>query len=159
MRRIFPLTSMRLKSLRILAACLLTGLPASRADDSRHPAPLRAVATTDSTEVHPDSVFEVTLSLENPTGAVKTIKIPNCGWDRVWRSSNRQVTWDFWDCDDTGDITIEIPPHGSYIFPKPLKMFVDAEVKKSRMAFRMGFKTRAFGKTLWSAPITVDVIP
>jgi hypothetical protein len=130
-----------------------------RADDSRHPAPLQAIAATDSTEVHPDSVFEVTLSLQNLTGALQTIKIPDCAWDRVWKSSNRHVTWDFWDCDDNDEISIDIPPHQTYLFPKPLKMFVDPSVRKSHMDFRMGFKTKAFGKTLWSSPISLDVTP
>jgi hypothetical protein len=56
-------------------------------------------------------------------------------------------------------MTIEIAPHGSYVFPKPLKMFIDVTGKKGRMEFRMGFKTKAFGKTLWSAPISVELTP
>ena len=150
---------MRVRSLLVLAACLLAGPVVSRAGDSRDAGALRAVAATDTTEVHPESVFEVTLSLENPTNTAQKIKIPDCGWDHVWTSSNRHVTWDFSDCDSNSEITIEIPPRGSYIFPKPLRMFVDGEDKKSRMVFRMGFKTAASRKTLWSRPITIDVTP
>jgi hypothetical protein len=142
----------------LLTACFLAAITICRAGD-RNPEPLRAVATTDSTEVHPDDVFDVTLSLENLTNAVQKITIPDPAWDRVWRSSNRHVTWDFWDSDFNDQLTIEIPPHGSYVFPKPLKMFVDIPGKKSRMEFRMGFKTKAFGKTLWSTPISIDVTP
>jgi hypothetical protein len=141
-----------------LAACLLIAISVCRADDRADTA-LRAVATADSTEVHPDNVFDVTVSLENLTGVAQKITIPDPAWDRVWRSSNRHVTWDFWDSDYNDQVTIEIPPHQSYVFPKPLKMFVDEASKKSRMDFRMGFKTRTFGKTLWSSPITLNVIP
>ena len=148
------------KSLLIIGSCLILGLAPSLADDSRRPpTPLRAIATTDSTEVHPENVFEVTLALENPSDVAQKIKIPACGWDRVWRSGNRRVTWDFWDCDADDEITIEIRPHERYVFPKQLKMFVDSSVKKSRVAFRMGFKTATFSKTLWSDPITLEVIP
>jgi hypothetical protein len=146
-------------SVRLVFACLLAGLAVSRADDSRHSVALRAVATTDSTEVHPDSVFEVTVSLQNLTNSVQTIKIPDCGWDRVWRSSNRHVTWDEWDCDENNEISVQIAPHGSYVFPKALRMFVDEAAKPARIDFRMGFKTTAFGKTLWSGPITIEVTP
>lgn len=147
-----------MRLLLILAACL-PALALCRADDSRHPAALRAIATADSTEVHPDNVFEVTLALENLTNTVQKIKVPNCGWDRLWKSSNHRVTWDFWDCDDNSEVTVEILPRQTYTFPKPLKMFVDGDVKKSRQTFRMGFKTAAFGKTLWSSPISLDVTP
>ena len=147
------------KSLVILLACLVAGIPASRADDSRQSGLLRAVATADSSEVHPDNVFEVIVSLQNPANTVQRIKIPEAAWDRVWKSSNRHVTWDFWESDDDKDVTIEIPPGQSYTFPKPLRMFVDSSVRKSRFTFRMGFKTVAFGKTLWSDPITLDVTP
>ena len=109
--------------------------------------------------MHPDSVFEVTLALENPTDFVQRIRIPERGWDRVWKSSNHRVTWDPWDCEDDRDITIEIPPHQSYVFPKPLRMFVESSVRKSKIGFRMGFRTVMFGRTLWSSPITLDVIP
>ena len=44
-------------------------------------------------------------------------------------------------------------------FPKPLRMFVESSVKQSRIDFRMGFKTVAFGRTIWSNPITLDVTP
>lgn len=146
-----------MRSLILLAACFLACLAVCRADDSRNA--LRAIATTDSSEVHPDDVFEVTLSLENLTSTVQRIKIPECGWDRVWKSSNRRVTWDAWDCDEDRDITVEIPPGQTYVFPKTLKMFVDSSVKQSRIDFRMGFRTVAFGRTLWSTPITLDVTP
>jgi hypothetical protein len=144
---------MRRALLLFLAACFLASL--ARADGL----PLKAIATADSTEVHPDSVFEVTLSLQNLTGAAQTIKIPEANWDRDWRSSNPLVSWDAWNSDEEGDITIEIPPHGAYVFPLALKMFVDDSVKKSRIDFRMGFRTTKFGKTVWSSPITLDVIP
>jgi hypothetical protein len=148
---------MRFKSLTFLA-CLLAATLFSRADDKG--AVLRAVATTDYTEVHPDGVFDVTLSLENPTDVVQKITIPDPGWDRVWKSSNHHVTWDFWDSDFNDKVTIEIQPHGTYVFPKPLKMFIDQAGKKTRMEFRMGYKTGgAFSKTLWSNPITLDVTP
>ena len=118
----------RIRPLPFLAALLLLAAPAvSRADDK---APvLRAIATADETEVHPDSVFDVTLSLENETDTVQTIHIPDPAWDKVWRSSNRHVTWDFWDTDDNNTIAVEIEPHGSYTFPKPLKMYVDGNVR------------------------------
>jgi hypothetical protein len=90
---------------------------------------------------------------------VQTIKIPDCGWDRVWRSSNHRVTWDFWDCDYSDQISIDIAPHDSYTFPKPLKMFVVSADKKARIDFKMGFKTQTFGKTFWSSPITLNVTP
>ena len=143
----------------ILALCLLAPLALCRAEDSRHPVALRAIAETDSSEVHPDSIFEVTLTLENPTDSVQKIKIPERGWDRVWRSSNRRVTWDPWSTDYDNQITVEIPPHGKYTFPRPLRMFVDESVKRSRIDFRMGLKMTAFGKTFWSAPITLEVYP
>jgi len=39
-------------------------------------------------------------------------------------------------------------------------MFIDQAGKKTRMEFRMGYKTGgAFSKTLWSNPITLDVTP
>ncbi len=150
---------MRARSLPIMAACLLAGLAVSRGDDSRHSTPLQAVATTDATEVHPDSVFEVTLSIENHTDSAQSIKIPYAGWDRMWKSSNHHVTWDEWDSDENDETTVQIPPHKSYIFPKALRMFVDDATKPGRLDFRMGFKTKAFGKTLWSSPITLDVTP
>ena len=143
------------RPLLILAACLLAGLAVTRADTI----PFRAIAETDSTEVHPDSVFDVTLSLQNLTNSEETLKIPDCGWDRLWKSSNRHVTWDAWDCDETTDITVTIAPHDTYVFPKTLRMFVDEAVKASKIDFRMGFKTKAFGKTIWSSPITLDVTP
>ena len=149
---------MSAKSLVALAACFLAAFPLARADDSRH-ASLRAIASTDTSEVHPDNVFDVTLTLENLTGTVQTIKIPERAWDRIWKSSNRRVSWDAWDSDEDHDVTIEIPPHESYVFPKPLRMFVESSVKQSRIDFRMGFKTVAFGRTIWSNPITLDVTP
>jgi len=144
----------------ILFLCLLAPLASLRADDSSHAGALHAVATTDSTEVHPDSVFEVTLALENVSDTTQTIVIPECGWDRTWKSSDRRVTWDFWDCDNNAKITIQIPAHESYTFSTPLKMFVTpSSSKEARIVFRMGFKTAAFGKVLWSGPMTIDVIP
>ena len=148
-----------MRSVVLLATLLLIPLSFCRAGDSRHPVTLRTIATADSAEVHPESVFEVTLTLENVGDTVQQIKIPEAGWDRVWRSSNRHVTWDYWDCGADNDVTIEIPPHRSYVFPKPLKMFVEGSVRQSHITFRMGFKTAAFGKTLWSVPVALEVIP
>jgi hypothetical protein len=141
---------MRIRFLFILAV--------SRADD-RSPA-LRAIATSDVTEVHPDGVFEVTLSLENLTNSVQRIRVPDTGWDRVWKSNNRRVSWDAWESDDNAETTIEIPPHETYVFPKTLKMFVDENYTQARIEFRMGFKATGgpFGKMVWSSPITLDVI-
>jgi len=141
----------------LLTACFLAALAVCQADD--RPATLRAIATTETTEVHPDSVFDLTLSLENLTDAVQEVIIPDPGWDRVWKSNNRHITWDFWDSDFNDQITIQIPPHESYVFPRPLKMFVDGAGKKTRMDFRMGFKTKTFSKTLWSSTISLTVIP
>jgi len=142
----------------ILAACFFAGAIFCRADDSRH-VELKAVASTDSTEIHPDSVFEVTVSLMNPTNVVQHVRIPDCGWDRVWRSNNRHVTWDFWDCDYNDVISVDIDPGDSYVFPKPLRMYVTGGTKESHIEFKMGFKESTFGKTLWSDPVGIDVIP
>jgi hypothetical protein len=142
-----------------IAGCALFSMGIARADDSRRAVTLQAEAVTDSEEVHPDSVFEVTVSLKNVGDSPQEVKIPECAWDRVWRSSNRHVTWDFWDCDDDNEITVTVPPHGSYEFPKPLRMFVDESAKAGKVDFRMGFKTKAFGKTIWASPITLDVVP
>jgi hypothetical protein len=147
-----------MRRILIFAACLLATLAVSRADDSGHGDPLRAIATADSTEVHPDSIFEVTLSLQNLTNTVQKIKVPDCAWDRLWKSNNRRVTWDSWECEDKSESTVEISPGETYVFPNTLKMFVNESVKQSRVDFRMGFKTAAF-KIVWSAPITLDVIP
>lgn len=145
---------MRLNPAFIFA--LLIALPVlSRADA---PA-LRAIATADYTDVHPENVFEVTVSLENLTGTVQRVKMPECGWDRLWKSSNRHITWDAWDCDQDTEITVEIPPHQTYEFPKTIRMFVDEAEKQSRLDFRLGFKAATFGKVLWSAPITLTVTP
>ena len=38
-------------------------------------------------------------------------------------------------------------------------MFVDEAVKPARIDFRMGFKNTAFGKTLWSSPIALNLTP
>lgn len=146
---------MRFKQFLILAACLLALPLISRADA---PA-LRAIATADYTEVHPENVFEVTLSLQNLTGTVQRIKMPQSNWDRLWKSSNRHVTWDAWDSDDQTETTVEIGPHETYEFPKTLRMFVDDSVKESHLDFRMGFRAARFGKIVWTAPITLDVIP
>ena len=148
---------MRTKIL-LLAIALLTICPnASRADELRNQ--FRAVASTEATEVHPDAVFEVTVAKENITGTVQTIRIPDCGWDRVWRTSNRHATWDEWDCGYNDWVTVEIQPHESYVFPKPLKMYVAGSVKTPRVDFKLGFKMSTFGKTLWSAPLSVAVTP
>ena len=146
---------MRISSLLSLVAVLLTAPAISRAD-----APdLKVTATADYTEVHPESTFDVTLSLENLTNTVEKIKVPDGAWDRLWRSSTRLVTWDA--LDDGGGNTssvVEIAPHETYTFPDPLKMYVADSVKAPHIDFRVGFKTTAFGKTVWSAPITLDVI-
>ncbi len=147
---------MNVRSILLLLALLLSGVAIARAGD---PPALRAIATTDTDAVHPDDVFDVTLSLQNLSAATEKVRIPECGWDRCWKSSNSRVTWDLWNCDDTAEVTIEIPPHGTYEFPKPLKMFVDEDFKQSRVTFKMGFKTRGFGKIAWSAPISLDVSP
>ena len=150
---------MQLRSILVLASCLVASIAVCRAGGARQAIQLEAIATTDSEEVHPDSVFEVTLSLKNPTGTTETLMIPDCGWDRLWKSSDHRVTWDYWDCDESSDITITIPAHQSYVFPMPLKMFVNPSDKRTKIDFRMGFKTKAIGKALWSAPITLDVAP
>jgi hypothetical protein len=129
----------------------------SRAVDSGRGPALQVIATADSTDVHPDGLFDVTLSLENMTGSVQRIKVPYCGWDRLWKSSNRRVEWDAFDCGDDTVSTIEIPPHGTYVFPKPIGMYVDESVTLPRIDFRMGYRTGSFGKTLWSAPISLNV--
>ena len=147
---------MKTRALLLLLAVLLASAAVSRAGD---PPALRAIATTDVTEVHPDDVFDVTLSLQNVSGVTEKIRIPDCGWDRCWKSSNSRVSWDYWDCDATYQITIEIPPHQTYEFSKPLKMFVDENFKQSRVSFKMGFKTGGFGKVTWSSPISLDVSP
>ena len=144
----------------LLAACVLLATAAlSRAVDSGRGPVLEVIATADSTEVHPEALFDVTLALKNLTGAVQRIQVPYCGWDRLFRSSNRRVEWDAFDCGDDTVSTVEIPPHGTYVFPKTLGMYVDEEFSGPRIDFRMGYKTTVFGKTLWSAPITLDVIP
>ena len=128
----------------------------SRAGDSLQ---LVAIAVPDATEEHPEAVFDVTLSLTNPTNSVEKFKIPDRAWDRMWKSSNRKVTWDAWNSDDSNEITVEIAPHDTYVCPDALKMYVDESVKAPRVDFRMGFRTSSLGKTFWSAPITLDVTP
>jgi hypothetical protein len=123
------------------------------------PLPLRAIATTDVTEVHPDDVFDVTLSLQNLSGVTQKIRIPDSAWDRCWKSSNGRVTWDAWNADSDSQVTVEILPHQTYVFPIPLKMYVAEDYKASQVSFKMGFKTGGFGKAAWSAPITLDVNP
>jgi hypothetical protein len=147
-----------MRRILIPAICLLAICSFSRADDSRHAAALRVIATADSEEVHPDSIFEVSLSLENLSNTVLRIKVPETGWDRLWKSSNRRVSWDAWNSDGDTDTTVEIAPHQTFSFPQTLKMFVDESYTQPRVTFSMGFKTATF-KTLWSAPITLDVIP
>jgi len=149
---------------RILFAALAAGLllatiMPSRAVDSSRGAIFRVIATADSTEVHPEALFDVTLSLQNLTGTVQRIQVPYCGWDRLWRSSNRRVEWDAFDCGDDTVSTVEIPPHGTYVFPKALGMYVDESFSGPSIDFRMGFKTSMLGKTLWSQPISVEVVP
>lgn len=147
---------MRRLLLPALAALLFLASPSlTRAGDG--PA-LQAIATTDATDVHPDALFDVTLSLKNMTGSVQRIKVPYCGWDRLWKSSNRRAEWDAFDCDQDTSSTIEIPPHGTYVFPKALGMYVDESVTLPSINFRMGYKAAAFGKTLWSAPISINVV-
>jgi len=149
--------SVSLRYLIIFAVCFI-GLPIlSRADD-RSPA-VRIIATADYTEVHPDGVFDVTLSLKNLTNATLKIQVPEGDWDRLWRSSNRHVTWDAWTVDGDEETPVEIPPHQTYTFPKALEMYVDDTVKESHVEFKMGFKAKSFGKTLWSDSITLEVIP
>jgi hypothetical protein len=145
------------RALLLLAVCLVAVV--TRADDSGRSAAMKAIATSDVTEVHPDAVFEVTLSLQNMTDTTLKIRIPESGWDRVWKSSNHRVSWDALDSDDRSEITIEIAPHDTYVFPKTLKMFVDESFKQSRIDFKMGFKPAAFGKVVWSDPISLDVTP
>ena len=152
----FPMTP---RLLLIVAACLLSVLAVSHADDRRDSAGLQAIATTDSTEIHTDEVFEVTLSLQNLTNGVRTIKISGSNWDRNWKSSDHRVGWDAWDSDDNEAMTVEIPPHDTYVFPKTLRVYVNEGVKPGRINFRMGFRTATFGKTVWSSPIGIDVIP
>jgi len=147
---------MRLRNLFLFAS--LAGAALCNAGDVR-PLTLKVVATADTDEVHPDSAFDVTLTLENPTNTVESIRIPDCGWDKVWRSSNRHVTWDAWDCDGDDQVTVEIQPHDSYVFLKPLRMFVDGISKETKLDFKMGFKTSAFGKVLWSDSIKLNVTP
>jgi hypothetical protein len=121
---------------------------------------LQAIAEAEYTEVHPQTVFEVTLTLRNITALPEKIKVPDCSWDRDWKSSDHRVTWDPWDCDEDSVETVEIPPHKTYVFPATLKMYVDASPdKESNITFRMGFRTTAFGERVWSNPITLDVIP
>jgi len=148
-----------MRRILIPLACLLVCAPLCRAGNSRQPIVLKVTADADQTEVHPDGIIDVTLSLENPTGVAESIKIPERCWDHLWKSSNHVVTWDAWDSDDDSDVTIEIPPHGSYDFPEPLKMYVDTDSQKEfHTTFRMGFKT-SFSKVFWSDPITLDVTP
>lgn len=147
-----------MKSALFLTVCIFAGIAiSSHGADSGHSVPLRAIATTEETDVHPDAVFDVTVRLQNLTDSVQIVKIPDPDWDRVWKSSNRRVTWDAWESDESTEITIQIAPHQTYTFSKPIKMFVDESVKPGRIEFRMGFRTGAFGKTLWSAPIILDV--
>ncbi len=142
------------------AACFLSFAALCHAGDSLPANALRVTATPDSTEVHPDSVFEVTLSIENLTGVAQKLKMPERLWDHLWKSSNRLVTWDAWDDDEDKDITIEIAPHQTYVFPDTIKMFVDDDItKRTRVDFKMGFRPATFTRTFWSAPITLDVTP
>ena len=147
---------MRLKFL-LLAFCLLATVALSRAGGQA--VLLRAIATTDVTEVHPDDVFDVTLSLENPTNATQILKLPVANWDRIWKSSNRHVTWDAMNSGEGEETTVEIAPHSTYEFPDVLKMYVDPDFKGTRVDFRMGFRTTIFGKIVWSAPISLTVTP
>jgi hypothetical protein len=148
---------MRRFLLPALAACLFLASSAlSRAGDSPV---FQVIATADSTDVHPEALFDVTLSLKNLTASVQRIKVPYCGWDRLWKSSNHRVEWDAFDCDQDTSSTVEIPPHETYVFPKALGMYVDDSVTLPRIDFKMGYRPAAFGKTLWSAPITLNVIP
>jgi hypothetical protein len=140
----------------LLVAIFFAGAVVSRAGS---PPPLRAIATTDVTEVHPDDVFEVTLSLQNLSGVTQKIRIPDSAWDRCWKSSNGRVTWDAWNTDSNSQVTVEIAPHETYEFPIAIKMYVDEDYRASSVSFKMGFKTGGFGKVTWSAPITLDVIP
>ena len=142
----------------LLLLCSSLLLPhVSRAGDSA--AALRPVVTADTTDVHPDDVFAVKLGLENLSSSQVTIRVPDTGWDRFWKSSNRNVTWDLWDGDSGAVESVEIPPHTTYVFPQPLKMFVDPDFKGSRIDFRMGFKTGAFRQIVWSAPISLNITP
>ncbi len=147
---------MNIRTLILLLAVLFAGAAVSRAGN---PPALRAIATTDVTEVHPDDVFEVTLSLENTSAATATIRIPESAWDRCWKSSDGHVTWDFLDTDRSAQTTVQIAPHQTYEFPAPLKMFVAEGFKQSHISFKMGFKTGGLGKITWSAPISLDVTP
>jgi hypothetical protein len=147
---------MKTRAWVLFLALLFAGIAVSRASE---PPALRAIATADVTEVHPDDVFEVTLSLQNLTGVTQKIRIPDFGWDRFWKSSNSRVAWDYVDSAGSNPITIAIPPHETYEFPIPLKMFVSEGYKDTRVTFKMGFKLGGFDKFAWSAPLTLDVTP
>jgi hypothetical protein len=145
-----------MRRLLIAAVLLLAAATLSHADTPV----FRVIATADNTDVHPDGVFEVTLSLVNITNSVQKLAIPENAWDRLWRSSTRLVEWDA--LDNYGDTinTVSIPPHETYQFPRSLKMYVaDSVTNQSRIAFRMGLKITTFGKTTWSPPITLEVTP
>ncbi|HEX4085533.1 MAG TPA: hypothetical protein VHY22_11515 [Chthoniobacteraceae bacterium] len=150
---------MRLKSILFAAFATFAAITLCHAGSPQRPLNLKATAATDTDEVHPDSVFDVTLTLENPTAYVQSIRIPDCGWDRTWRSSNRHATWDPWDCDSNDQVTIQIQPHRSYVFPKPIRMFINGIDKERKLEFKMGFRPAAFGKIIWSNPIALDVTP
>lgn len=147
---------MNFRIIVFFAAVIASGAPRALAGESR--LMLHALASADTTEVHPDGVFEVTLSLQNPTGMEEIIQVPECGWDKNWKSSNHLVLWDPVVCDEDHELTIKLPPHSTYVFPKTLDLYVDESVRKPRVTFSLGFRVKEFGKVFWSNPISLDVI-
>jgi uncharacterized cupredoxin-like copper-binding protein len=97
---------------------------------------------------------EVTLKVTNTSKTTVTFEVMGCSWEDHWKSSDRELTWEPWDCDKNAPSRVELAPGKAREWTLP--MFATANAKLGAHPLAMTFTPRG-GTPTTSSPVTVTV--
>jgi uncharacterized protein (TIGR03067 family) len=139
------------------------GKPAAKADEipkgaKRDKASTLTVTIKSQTNIIRTKLpFEVRLRVVNSSKSTQSFRVMNCSWDEHWKTSNKQVSWEGWDCAKNFAVTEKLEPGQAY--EKTLSMLLLAGMPQKQVSFKMGFTPIDSKQTYWSNEVTLPVEP
>lgn len=108
------------------------------------------------TRTHRNDVIEVELRTTNQSAHAQTFHVMNCSWADEWKSDDAQILDMGVDCSKNFEVTLTLQP--GQVDARILALAVDRSAAFGAHSFHLGFTAIGSHDTLWSNPVSVNVI-
>jgi uncharacterized cupredoxin-like copper-binding protein len=119
-----------------------------------HAGPLAVEIKPATSTWHQKKPVDVTLKVTNTSKTEVTFKVMGCSWEEHWRSSDRELTWQPWDCDKNAPSNVALAPGKAREWK--LSMFATENAAPGAHSLEMTFTPRD-GTPTKSSAVTITV--